>query len=280
MQWTKETVVERIQARHRDDRPLNSAAVRADEAALWGASQRLWGSWANAVAAAGLDVSVVAQRRYPSGRRSAHQWTAELVLIRIRERRATGLSLASGRVARDDCPLWRQGRLQFGSWPAAIAAAGIDYASIRISGRCAPPEPVQELQTCRRTGRPVPLGFWADADTARTILRYVLDSESVPFSQAPAHCSRRWFTAHRLDTLLRRYDNSPAALFTTLFPKSFAADMFAVKGSEPSPRITARAARITCTRCSRWFSPARVYATAAKFCPYCGFKLPAKETPE
>lgn len=53
--WTKELVIERIKERHTTGKPLNYAAVVADDEALTGAARRHFRSWSIAVTEAGFD---------------------------------------------------------------------------------------------------------------------------------------------------------------------------------------------------------------------------------
>jgi hypothetical protein len=53
-QWTKQSVIEAIRARHQRGQSLNSGIVFKQDAPLAGAGSRLFGTWRKAVAAAGL----------------------------------------------------------------------------------------------------------------------------------------------------------------------------------------------------------------------------------
>ncbi len=53
--WTKERVIEEIQARLREQRPVHAWAVSRDHSGLYSAGRRLIGTWDDALRAAGLD---------------------------------------------------------------------------------------------------------------------------------------------------------------------------------------------------------------------------------
>jgi hypothetical protein len=63
------------------------------------------------------------------------KWSRELIIMRIRALRAQGSDLTPGMVSARDGPLVSAAERYFGSWPAAVAAAGVDYAQVRASGR-------------------------------------------------------------------------------------------------------------------------------------------------
>jgi len=59
----------------------------------------------------------------------AREWTADLVVAEILDRRRHGTPLAFSRVPE---PLRRAGITYFGSWREAIEVAGLRYADIRL----------------------------------------------------------------------------------------------------------------------------------------------------
>lgn len=59
------------------------------------------------------------------------RWTPELVIDRINERRAAGLPLSTDIMNRTCGPLFGAGKRLFGSWTAALSAAGIDPKTVR-----------------------------------------------------------------------------------------------------------------------------------------------------
>ena len=105
--WNRSRVIVAIQARHNQGLPLRG--VSNDDPVLARAAWRLYGSWAQALTAAG----------YPPVTRT---WSKQLVVEAIQARHQEGLPLRG--VYNDDDGLCRAARLHFGSWRAAVAAAG------------------------------------------------------------------------------------------------------------------------------------------------------------
>jgi len=108
-----------IKAMHSRGDTVSHAALKRNS--ITGAARRLFGSWDAALRAAGLDPNVIRFSREP--------WTHEGVLQEIRRKARAGEPLN----AKDVSPysLRRRGRIFFGSWDAALAAAGLDPAKVR-----------------------------------------------------------------------------------------------------------------------------------------------------
>lgn len=119
--WTPERVIRTIQDTHRRGNPVSHAALRRNSVTR--AATLLFGSWDAALRASGLEPDSIRLYREP--------WTPEEVLREIRRKARAGEPLN----ARDVSPysLRRRGRVFFGSWDAALAAAGLDPAKIRKS---------------------------------------------------------------------------------------------------------------------------------------------------
>ena len=117
--WTKERVVETIQAIYARGGAVNHAAVRRNSVSRAGVA--LFGTWDNALRAAGLDPAAIRRWRKP--------WTRDTLLQEIRRKAQAGEPLN----AKDVSPNWIRKRagILFGSWDATLAAAGLDPATIR-----------------------------------------------------------------------------------------------------------------------------------------------------
>lgn len=107
--WNRSRVLVAIQARHNQGLPLTG--IWKDDPVLACAAKRLYGSWSQAVKAAGCK---------PATRR----WNKQLVIEAIQARHREGLPLRG--VYNDDLGLCGAARLHFGSWRAAMAAAGFE----------------------------------------------------------------------------------------------------------------------------------------------------------
>ncbi|HSV72504.1 MAG TPA: hypothetical protein VLH79_01950 [Chthonomonadales bacterium] len=123
--WSKQTIADEILRMHREEQGLNYAAIAVNQVALLRAATRYFGSWRAAVEHAGVNYDDI--RRYRS-------WTRERILERIRELHARGVDLSWRHVSTQVDPQLAAAatkRKHFGSWRAAIQAAGLAYTSIR-----------------------------------------------------------------------------------------------------------------------------------------------------
>ena len=118
---TRESVIRAIVRRERDGLPLNSEAVKGVSRQLHCGATRHFGSWRNALQAAGVNVATVQRRR---------EWDKAKVITRLRELCSQRRSLRHSAVHRYDSGLCRAACLTFGSWCNALVAAGINPESI------------------------------------------------------------------------------------------------------------------------------------------------------
>ena len=138
---SKESVIAEIQRRTDAGVPVTPVAVCKGEHAdcgLHSCAQTWFGSWRDAVNAAGFDYA----RRKPKPpvcsfrKREALRFPdGEAVIAEIKNRLQVGLpldvtSLLNGINWEPDRTLYHRGRKYFGSWAGAIAAAGLDYKDV------------------------------------------------------------------------------------------------------------------------------------------------------
>jgi hypothetical protein len=109
--WTPDAVLAAIRAQ--SEPGTSVAPVWKQDTGLYSVAKKHFGTWREAVLAAGLQP---AQRR----------WTRELVIQEILARNKRGLALTSGVVFQEDCRLAGAALRYFGSWRAAKAAAGLE----------------------------------------------------------------------------------------------------------------------------------------------------------
>ena len=123
--WSRKRVLDEIRALARAGRHLSMSALRdAGRHDLLIAARKYAGGWTRARQLAGVRF-----RRQRSQTTAA--WDAAAVIAEIDHRRSTGHELAVTKVPR---ALVSAAQRTFGSWRAAIEAAGIDYDSI-VLGR-------------------------------------------------------------------------------------------------------------------------------------------------
>jgi hypothetical protein len=132
--WTPERVIQEIRARHADGRPLRG--VWRTDRALDIAARRCFGGWRKALLAAGL--SAVPYRR----------WAKESVVEAIRARQQLGQILSNVRL--EDSGLGYAAQKCFGSWQAALAAAGVSLPDRWTADRV-----LAEIHRRRKEGLPL-----------------------------------------------------------------------------------------------------------------------------
>lgn len=124
--WSRERIVERIVELHAQGHDLSwrSVSTRIDPA-LAAAALRPNGfsSWRQAIAASGLDIDDIA--RYG-------QWSCERIVDELSARHKQGRPLSSKAAQSENPSLFCAARRRFGSWDAALEAAGLDASSIRL----------------------------------------------------------------------------------------------------------------------------------------------------
>ena len=117
----RESVIRAILRRERDGLPLNCEAIKEASKPLYCGAFRHFGSWRNALRAAGINVATVERRR---------EWDKAKIIARLRELCRQRRSLRQTVVHRYDSGLCRAACLTFGSWCNALIAAGINPESI------------------------------------------------------------------------------------------------------------------------------------------------------
>ncbi len=200
--FSRREVIEAIDRRRREGRPLNSKSVRDSDLRLLGAAQARFGGWLEALRAAGVDPESVALMRnwskdrilkslralggpkrltevmerdsglgaaalkefgtweaamkaagYDySSRPPPRKWPRDTIISEIRRRKRLGLSLLDKDVLMEEGGLLKAGRREFGTWRAAVLAAGVPYP-----GRNRWPEEriLEEIRSRRRRNLPV-----------------------------------------------------------------------------------------------------------------------------
>jgi hypothetical protein len=114
--WTTEGVLAAIRARAAEGLSLTS--VWREDASLYGAAERYFGSWRRALLAVGIM------------RPTARKWGRRRVLAALRTRKRRGLPVTS--ISQTDKKLYTAAYRAFGSWQGALEAAGIAYKPRKI----------------------------------------------------------------------------------------------------------------------------------------------------
>ncbi len=118
-------VIEAIQARHRLGLSIFQNVVAVEDMALKCNAYTHCGGWTRALQLAGL---LVAHRQVIAAtvRKDAVFSSAKETLSRLKERANAGQGISQHRVSIEELPLKSAVYRYFGSWPAAIQAAGLD----------------------------------------------------------------------------------------------------------------------------------------------------------
>ncbi len=139
-----------LQARLAQGLPCHYQAVVREDEALTGAARRYFRTWNAALEAAGLDAQAI---RYPPiTKRPRGFWSPERVLALLREHAAAGDALAAHTMDAREPGLVATAQHLFGSWEAAVTAAGYDYAAVRLTQSWTPDAVVARLQAAHRQG--------------------------------------------------------------------------------------------------------------------------------
>jgi DNA-binding XRE family transcriptional regulator len=148
--WTPAAVVAAIQARRAAGQPCHYQAVVRDDEALTGAARRHFGSWNEALRAAGYDPATI---RYPPvEKRPPGYWSTERVIDQLRTHVAAGHGLAAHIMDKLEPGLVPTAQRLFGSWAAAVEAAGYDYAAVRLTRAWSPDTVIQRLRDAAARG--------------------------------------------------------------------------------------------------------------------------------
>jgi hypothetical protein len=115
--WTEQTVIEAIQARQRKHLPLQNVG-RHDPGLAYAAS-RVFGSWVNALRAAGVKIQ------------PPRRWTASSVVAQIQHWHRQGVPV--GKIWEHDKPLVQAAYAVFGNWRTALEEAGLQSVRERWS---------------------------------------------------------------------------------------------------------------------------------------------------
>lgn len=124
-QWDKNTIVAHIMELEAKGEPFYSSYINMHYPRLHRAAFRILGNWENAVTIAGFDYNKVKQ--YQS-------WNREKIVAGIREAWQKGEDLSWRQISTNSCysklAAAAVKKRHFGSWAAALKAAGISHKSV------------------------------------------------------------------------------------------------------------------------------------------------------
>ncbi|MDD3885243.1 MAG: hypothetical protein PHI35_00045 [Victivallaceae bacterium] len=140
--WNGDMVIDHILTRNSQE-PLNSYYYATTYPSVYAAATRFYGSWREAIEAAGLDYSVV--RKY-------REWSDQRVIDEIKALHESGEALSSQFIQTNHRPLYLAALKRFRSWSRAVMAAGFDYSSIRLRRAMTPDEIKKQIIELYRRG--------------------------------------------------------------------------------------------------------------------------------
>lgn len=133
--WNDQLVCDRITGMYGNE-PLSSHYVSVHHSDLYSAGCRIFGSWKEAITAAGLDYDSI--RKYK-------KWERRDVVAEIR-RRVENHEPVTCQFVQFNCrALYMAAIHKFGAWNAAVVAAGVDYNTIRQRRRLTVEEIREEI---------------------------------------------------------------------------------------------------------------------------------------
>ena len=122
--WNRDRILERIRELHEggEDLSWRHVSTKIDpQLAAAATKHKHFGSWREAVSAAGLDYAAI--RRY-------REWDEPTIKARLHELHTQGIDLNAKSMEEYDITLITAARRRFDSWDKALTAAGLDYKQI------------------------------------------------------------------------------------------------------------------------------------------------------
>jgi hypothetical protein len=117
--WTRKTIIQEIIQREAKGLSLSASPRGGVDASLYQAAKRVYGSWQEALLAAGI----APERAMPSER-----WPPQKILNTIRQLAKRKRPVNIAKISKRYIGLVPAARRAFGSWPKALAAASVDPA--------------------------------------------------------------------------------------------------------------------------------------------------------
>lgn len=125
IKWSKEKIISDIQELNRQNIPLNAINIMKTNVKLYGASRSYFGSWKDAVEAAGFDYDTINHKN------TEKSWSKQIVIDEIVQFAIEDGNLRSDYVQKKYTKLHSAAQRYFKSWKDAVEAAGFDYDNIK-----------------------------------------------------------------------------------------------------------------------------------------------------
>ncbi len=159
--WNKDKIVKQVQELDEAGEDLSYNSMANKHQGLLAAANYHFGSWGKAVEAAGLD--------YDRDVRKIPKWTRERIIETIREAHAAGEDLSWTNVTRNkEYSALAYAAIrdnQFGSWDAALEAAGVDPAEVRRYESWDEDKIIRRIKKRHKAGKPLNSKAMQDQDS-------------------------------------------------------------------------------------------------------------------
>ncbi|MCC6446178.1 MAG: hypothetical protein IT210_22340 [Armatimonadetes bacterium] len=133
--WSKERILEEIQYLNGLGKDLSHSRVQTTNPKLTSAAIRYFGSWKNAVEAAGVDYDTIREHSEEQRAQKVSKWSQERIVEEILSLRQTGEDLRASVIEKKYPALFSSASRYFGGWQEAIASARIDYVEVKESAK-------------------------------------------------------------------------------------------------------------------------------------------------
>jgi len=120
--WSRERIIREILRREASGLSLDLGGAEPVHSTLYQAASRVFGSWRNAVMAAGIS---------PENARVRDPWSPARILASIKSLARRKQPLPPAELKRRYHPLVEAARRHFGSWPKAVIAAGVEPEKLK-----------------------------------------------------------------------------------------------------------------------------------------------------
>ena len=130
--WSEEKIIREILTLHEDINPLNDSYVNKNYNSLYNAARRQFGSWKNAIEAAGLDYDKIKELAVSKRIEKVSKWSKQRIIDEILEMKASKENLNASYAHKYHIALYSAAVKYFGSWKSAVIVAGLNYDKINL----------------------------------------------------------------------------------------------------------------------------------------------------
>lgn len=120
--WNVETVIQEINNRYTNNLSLSVSDVQKEDAGLFDAARKYFGSWGEAIEKAGFDYKAI---------RKKNSWDKNKIIQTLKSRYEKGLPISSLALQQEDKALYSAIIKHFGSLEKAIEYCGYNYKDIK-----------------------------------------------------------------------------------------------------------------------------------------------------